>query len=490
MKLLQSGGRALLGRFAVALFALLTLPRLLSHGMFVDGLVYAAISRNLAVGRGSMWQPYFSQTRDAAFFEHPPLAFWLQALAYRLFGDTPRVEAFYGFFAGLLVLLGMWLIWRALRSSFVASSLCAGETGSTGNRHSGAWLPITLFTVMPITTWCFSNNMLENTMTVWTTFALLMVIVGVRSQQGATQVVLGSVAGVLVMAAFLTKGPTGLFPLAAPLMALVLHDVRRQAVLRFYLGMVAAMGGVIVLLGMWDAPQAAVVQYLKQQVIASLAGQRANHTRLYIVAMLAGELTYALVLCTLIWIVLRRQVRLTWTRQHTFLLLVALSASGPVLLSTKQNTWYVFQSLPVYALLLGAVMSPAGVVLERLVEHARVRGAVTVVTIVLVIAAVTGMFTERDKVRKHEAFFPDFVLQPLALPSGAVVAACPTKKVDYAMLANFARYFDISLDLTAAPAGNLYLAELNSQCDVPPTCQRIHPPRPHAFELFDCRAVE
>jgi len=77
-----------------ALFMLMTGFRLFAEGMFVDGVTYAAISRNLANGLGSFWEPHFSATLDTQFHGHPPLALGMQSLAFRVFGDSLLVERF------------------------------------------------------------------------------------------------------------------------------------------------------------------------------------------------------------------------------------------------------------------------------------------------------------------------------------------------------------------------------------------------------------
>jgi hypothetical protein len=69
--------------------------------MFMDGVKYAAISRNMAEGIGSFWRPFFAHSfwlpydNGPYFSGHPPLQFGLQALLFRLLGDTPVVENVY-----------------------------------------------------------------------------------------------------------------------------------------------------------------------------------------------------------------------------------------------------------------------------------------------------------------------------------------------------------------------------------------------------------
>jgi 4-amino-4-deoxy-L-arabinose transferase-like glycosyltransferase len=128
----------------ISLYCLLVLPRLLSYGMFMDGVVYASIARNMAENYGSFWQPYYTATVYSTFYEHPPLGFWLQSWAYRLCGDSVFVEAWWGFCVGTLILLVFAGIWRCLTPQ--------------GDALAGSWFPIMLFIVMPMTSWALANN--------------------------------------------------------------------------------------------------------------------------------------------------------------------------------------------------------------------------------------------------------------------------------------------------------------------------------------------
>ena len=55
------------------------LPRLVTHGTFMDGLWYDTIARNQAIGMGSFWRPMFTPTVSPGFFDdHPPLVFAIE----------------------------------------------------------------------------------------------------------------------------------------------------------------------------------------------------------------------------------------------------------------------------------------------------------------------------------------------------------------------------------------------------------------------------
>lgn len=95
--------------FVFALYFLLIGYKLMRLGIHGDGVEYANVARNMADGLGSFWKPYHDDFGYQVFHEHPPFVFWLQSLFFRLFGNGPYLEGFYGFFIGLLILSGTGL---------------------------------------------------------------------------------------------------------------------------------------------------------------------------------------------------------------------------------------------------------------------------------------------------------------------------------------------------------------------------------------------
>ena len=109
----------------LSIFILLCAPALFTEGMFMDGLMYATVAKNLAHGEGSFWFLKFSDTYLTSFHEHPPLIFGLQSLCFNLFGDSVLVERFFSFFtyiiSGVFVIFNQYLHdYFNVISSFVA----------------------------------------------------------------------------------------------------------------------------------------------------------------------------------------------------------------------------------------------------------------------------------------------------------------------------------------------------------------------------------
>src|SRR5262245_28576911 len=197
---------------AISLYCLLVLPRMLSYGMFMDGVVYASIARNMAENYGSFWHPYYTETVYPIFYEHPPLGFWLQSWAYRLGGDSVYVEAWWGFGVGTLILLVLAGIWRCLRPQ--------------GYALAGAWFPSVLFIVTPMTSWALGNNMLETTMVFFILLSVLLCLISLKNPTVCFSCLYGMLSGLSMFCAILIKGPVALFPLAVPLLA-IMHDAKK-----------------------------------------------------------------------------------------------------------------------------------------------------------------------------------------------------------------------------------------------------------------------
>ena len=192
-------GRLLPRLAVVALLLALTIPRMAQRGMFSDGLVYATIARNMGIGVGSLWAPNYTQTAWTEFYEHPPLGLALEAVAFHALGDHLIVERFYSLLVLALHAVVIAGIWRRLLSAPLD------------------WLAVLFWLTPSIVSWGAVNNMLENTQALLTTTAVLLMLDATRASTAAATAIGSAVAGVAVVAAVLTKGPAGFFPLVAPL---------------------------------------------------------------------------------------------------------------------------------------------------------------------------------------------------------------------------------------------------------------------------------
>jgi len=118
---------------SLSFLLLLLSPYLFSYGMFFDGIIYSAVSRNLAIGFGSLWKPAYSLTLGREFYGHPPVGFWIQSVVYRLFGEALWLDKAYTLLVGGVNLVLFYVLYGLLRR----------------RGDPGFWAPLLLLSTFP-----------------------------------------------------------------------------------------------------------------------------------------------------------------------------------------------------------------------------------------------------------------------------------------------------------------------------------------------------
>ncbi len=418
----------------LVVFAGLLLSCFLQKGLFFDGITYAAISKNLAHGLGSFWAPHYTQTLYPQFFEHPPLIFGLQSLFFILFGDTPATERVYTVFTTILCLFLIASIWKLFYP----------------DKETGNWwpLPVLLWIITPVVFWSGRNNMLENTLTVFTLSATWFTCKGLLSGR----ILWFLPGGAFILAAFLSKGPVGLFPLALPLWFLFACRNIRLPRMMLYLLILTITPVILffILIGIEPDAGQNISNYLQQQVFPSLGNQRETVTGSHFTLLLklAGNLVLPL-MASLIFVVMKgkpvkRETGLT-VKTSLFFILTALSASLPLLITLKQRDFYLVPSIPFFTLALCAWLSETGCLPVHQGENQRLR-ITRLYSLVLWIevVAVTVLFTFKEDTNKN--LIRDVEVITREVPSGSVISGDQTIYSDWPLEAYLSRYANISID--------------------------------------------
>lgn len=337
-----------------AAFLVCTLVRLISSEMFLDGVTYAGVARNLAVGNGSFWHaayvPDFSP-----FWDQPPVGFWLESLAFRLLGDSANVEVVWGLALGAL-------------SLFLVSGLAAAARGACpdSGRCPAGWAG-TLALLAPLLSWCFTNNMLENTLLVFVLGASWAALVALRAPVACAPGPL-ALAALLTGLAVLTKGPPALFVLGVPFWSFLFlrtGSLGRACAHVVLLGLGAA--AVVGLVTAGGGAEAADFwrTYISIHVLGGLGGQfEIAPSPLFLTKELIRQLAFPLSVCLglhLLAAPAENRPPASWK----FHLAIALSASLPFLVLRKQMSWYLMPSLAFFALALADRFEAAGAAAQR-----------------------------------------------------------------------------------------------------------------------------
>lgn len=353
-------------------------PVVLLRGMSLDGITYATIARNMSQGIGDLWSPFYTATLLNPFYEQPPLALWLQSQLFRLCGDHWWVERVYSALTVVPAAVVLVAIWRTLFAD-------------SPRWRSYGWLAIGMWVLMPGWFWIYRHNYLENTLGIFTALSVLASLRAARFGRGWPAWTL--LAALALVAALGCKGPVGLFPLVTPMLAwLTLGPGPREVgeAPRLTAGLTRALGAQALLLTLVAAlvamclldsdARAFLSAYYQRQVLDSLHGQRETvnsvlgHLHL-LWALLVHLFPNAAIAGVLALLGGRRGVRgdSAVRRAALFVLLTAMSASLPIMVSPKQSGYYTAPSWPLYSMTLAICCLPAVAWLcERLAERHRV----------------------------------------------------------------------------------------------------------------------
>lgn len=313
----------------VAIFLAFVSGSLTTTGMFMDGLIYSNISANLAEGVGTFWHPVYTATHHPDFYEHPPLALGMLALFYKMLGIRLWVTKLYMMFT---MLLCAWLtvkLWMRL-----------------GGKSEHGWMPLLLWTLIPIVTHFAFQGMLENTMVLFVLGAILFLLQPGRKARN------GLLAGMLLAAAFLTKGFTGLFPLVLPPL-LWLFDRKNLSFRAMLIQFICMVAGLLLPLAVMalavpDA-QDYFSNYMQHQVMAGWSRGEVNRHQILLYFL---RNTGMAVLVVVLVIVVNKGVGQKPTREHLAMWVLVACAVLPMMVSTRQREFYLLPAMPMVAVLL------------------------------------------------------------------------------------------------------------------------------------------
>ena len=419
----------------IGLFLILVSKNLLTEGMFLDGVTYACISRNMACGLGSFWNPSYTQTIGHVFHSHPPLAFGLEALFFKVLGDHWWVEKLYSVLAFLFTGLLIALIWKR-----------------TTNNLRWAWLPLLFWLVMPLATWCATNNMLENTMSVFVLFSVYLMIVGYQRNH-KIWLFLSAVA---LLLAFLSKGFTGLFPLVFPILYCAFDQKRKwiQGPIDslILLVSIAVFAGIMFLV--CPGSFGYIKDYIRLQVIGGGLHEATASSRFYIVFALLQQLmipyviAMALVICKARSKVNNKVFEFPPDKGWFYVFLImGLVGVLPIMVSVKQRDFYMLAALPFFALACGHItLSMLTLWLPKITP--KVRGWMTLGAGCVVLLGLVLNVVHIGKYGRDEALIEEVKQRIAEYEGNNVIEITPEEYTQWAKHAYFMRYGKISLSPT------------------------------------------
>jgi len=324
----------------------LLVPILVQEGMFLDGVSYAGIARNMANGLGSFARPHYTDTLYPVCFEQPPLALWTQSLFFRAFGDYYWVERLYSFSMALLTVWGIVLNGSLLEKSFPGNVL---TNNSLGQRESFSWLPVLLWISAPIVFWAYQNNMLECTMSVFVQFSIFFAAKSILKKNWG----LFGLAALLTAAAVLCKGPVGFFPVVIPFAWSLVFGTPNllTGAIRSFVMLLLSLSFLGLFLFFYPGMQEYLDYYLHKQLLPTLAGAREKQVEnpfSFLLDLLAQmALPSIFLLAILVKIGLKKVIL---PKSALFFFILGIAGTLPLVMTPKQSAHYLLPSIPCFAL--------------------------------------------------------------------------------------------------------------------------------------------
>lgn len=327
------------------IFAIVLL--LFMDGMFMDGVLYSAVSRNMALGNGTFWNPSFSQTMHTPFHEQPPFMLWFQSLFFKLFGtENIYPERIYCLLFLVLTVWAMAAFWNKITQD-----------------KTTTWWPVLLFLITPTISWGFINNVMENTMSLFDIVAVYFIYrYMAEDKKGAFLLP----AVLFTFLASFSKGIPGLFPIAVPV-------VYSWCIERKILSKKAFTGGAVLLLSLIGiyllliqipAAKESYVLYFKSRFPNFPNTPHSNTgNRAQLLINLVQELAMPLGLIAFLALANYLHKKPEYISKANkskawFFLLVALSASLPIMVSYEQRGFYLNTSMPYFAMAMAVAFAP------------------------------------------------------------------------------------------------------------------------------------
>lgn len=410
---------------------------LMQQGMFVDGITYSAISNNLANGIGNYLTPHYSQTLYPQFHEHPPLVFIIQSLFFDVLGDGFLVERLYCLLTILMTMVGIVQLWNLFAETKV--------------QKSKLWLPVLLWMTAPIVWWSYTNNILENTMGVFTLFAVYYSIKSLKSNNQFYMVW----SSLCIVLAFLSKGPTGLFPLAIPFIYGVVNGFNTKV----FKSILVLVGTTLIVSfclyqfipGLGDS----MLAYLDRQLLPALSNEREITTsnRFSILGKLLLDISIMIIVSGIIVYGIKSN-KFSYSKiskkNFIFFILVGLSASLPLIVVLKQRKFYLIPSIPFYALAFGFVIVEN---IESLLNNIKWKryllyNRLTSCLIGLVI--IISLFSF-GKYSRDSVLIRDVTAISKSIPRGSIISADQKMMREWSLIAYLSRigYISLSSDIAS-----------------------------------------
>ncbi len=426
--------------FTIAVIIVLIVSQLIQDGVFMDGMLYISVSKNLADGIGTFWNPHFSQTSMSSFHEQPPLYFGLLSLFYKAFGTGMYVERLFCLSCFTITAIYIHKLWKKI---FINHSDMANNS----------WLPVLFFTTIPVCFWAYTNHVEETVMTVFAIIAVYYAYIALFLEKNIICNLI--LSGVFIFLSSLTKGIQGLFPIVCAVAYWIIKkNISFKKMIRysFILIIVPILIYGFLLLTNHDVYHS-YQKYFNIRIIGTFNNKGATtDNRFELLTRLFMELLPITSISALILLFTKKHSTLdSINKLHyptiIWFLLIGLSGSLPLMVTLEQRGFYLVTALPFFTIAIAMWLTPRITLFTNKINTTTIRFKIfKIITITLLFATIIYSLSQIGKAKRDKDLLSDIYVIGKIIPRGEIISIPNEMWNDWSLAEYFVRYFYISCD--------------------------------------------
>jgi 4-amino-4-deoxy-L-arabinose transferase-like glycosyltransferase len=465
--------------FTISAILVLTISQLIQDGVFMDGMLYICVSKNLADGLGTFWEPHYSLTYYTVFREQPPLYFGLLAAFYKVFGTSMYVERLFCFVCFTFTLIYIHRIWKTLFSDDEQIS-------------KNSWLPILFFISIPICFWSYSNHVEETVMTLFTTMSVYYLSKVLFKKENVIFYLI--LAGVCVFLSSLTKGIQGLFPITAVFSYWMVSnkDISFKKNILYSLILVGTPVLIYTILIFFNNHIYDVFKLYFENRLGRTFNDAARTTtdnRFEIMFRLFTELIPMFILMLFIYLFSKRYKVVVLNKDEhftkiTWLLLIGFSGSLPLMITLEQRGFYLLTTLPFFTMAGAALLSiRMGILVEKINSDGVFYKYAKWTTFIILLFSITFTISKIGETKRDKNLLSDIYNIGKIIPHGNIVSIAPEMEQDHTFREYLIRNFYISTD-DGNTQNEYFIIRKNLSNNVVPKSYLLYPLETKEIDLY------
>lgn len=417
---------------AISIFLLIISPFLFSRGMFLDGVVYANFSKNFALGDGSFLHPFYSKTYLINFISHPPMFFFLEGLFFKIFGTGFLVERFY-----------------SVLNVFITGLITIKLYKKLG--FNNAFLPLFFLISIPLITWSAVNNIIENTLMIFTTLSVLFYVYSFERKRFLFLLL----SGLSISIGFSLKGFVAFFPFSFPLIYWVVLRKNNFKSMAIDTILIIAFSIIPILISFlsFSGLKEYFISYFNTQILGSISSIKTVDSRFYILGKFLSEILPSIIICGLYGLIIKLKTKRYLfvsnynSKKSLMIFLFSLTAVLPIMISMKQSGFYLLPSFPFLAISFSALIDDnVGDLISKLDIKSKTYCWIKYISISLFVLSIIFSVSFYGKDNRDKKLLSDMDIIANYLPPKSTVSVSKEMETEYSLFAYYARFYNVSLD--------------------------------------------